>query len=125
MLYSATRTPIFTCTPPNKLHPDWKENVPPLNNPPPPPHSTKITAGKPLDHAYKSENLELVQAGCVNLARHISNARRYGVPVVVALNRFATDTDAELDVVRQEALAAGGWGGVCGCVGGGGLGANR
>lgn len=37
-----------------------------------------LAAGKPLDHAYKSENLELVKAGCVNLARHIKNARSYG-----------------------------------------------
>lgn len=66
-----------------------------------------VVAGKPLDHAYKSENLELVKAGCVNLARHIKNARSYGVPVVVALNRFASDTDAELAVVKQAALDAG------------------
>lgn len=63
--------------------------------------------GKPLDHAYKSENLELVRAGCANLERHVRNAARYGVPVVVALNRFATDTDAELEIVKQAALAAG------------------
>ncbi|KAL4452211.1 hypothetical protein ABPG75_007873 [Micractinium tetrahymenae] len=66
-----------------------------------------VVAGKPLDHAYKTENLELVRAGCCNLARHIANAKKFGVPVVVAVNRFATDTDAELEVVRQEALAAG------------------
>lgn len=54
-----------------------------------------------------AENLELVRAGCCNLARHIANAQKFGVPVVVAINRFATDTDAELEVVRQEALAAG------------------
>ncbi len=48
-----------------------------------------------------------MRAGCCNLARHIQNAQKFGVPVVVAINRFATDTDAELEVVRQEALAAG------------------
>ncbi|KAL4441199.1 hypothetical protein ABPG77_011436 [Micractinium sp. CCAP 211/92] len=71
-----------------------------------------VVAGKPLDHAYKTENLELVRAGCCNLARHIQNAQKFGVPVVVAINRFATDTDAELEVVRQEALAAGAEGAV-------------
>ena len=60
----------------------------------------------------RAENLELLRAGCCNLARHIENAKKCGVPVVVALNRFATDTDAELAVVREEALAAGGRGGL-------------
>jgi formyltetrahydrofolate synthetase len=41
------------------------------------------------------------------MERHISNARQYGAPVVVALNRFASDTDAELDVVKRAALDAG------------------
>ena len=54
-----------------------------------------------------AENLELVRAGCVNLAKHIANARAFGVPVVVAINRFATDTDGELAVVKEEALRAG------------------
>lgn len=66
-----------------------------------------VVAGKPLDAAYVEENIDLVSAGCVNLERHIDNARSYGVPVVVALNRFASDTDAELDAVRSRALAAG------------------
>ncbi|GAB4818996.1 hypothetical protein N2152v2_006042 [Parachlorella kessleri] len=66
-----------------------------------------VVAGKPLDHAYKSEALDLVKAGCCNLARHVGNLRRYGIPVVVALNRFVSDTDAELEVVKQAALEAG------------------
>lgn len=66
-----------------------------------------VTAGKPLDHAYKTEDVGLVRAGCCNLARHVSNLRNFGVPVVVAVNKFATDTNAELEVVRDEALAAG------------------
>lgn len=61
----------------------------------------------PLPPRPPSENLELLRAGCCNLARHIANARTFGVPVVVAINRFATDTDAELGVVQAEALAAG------------------
>jgi formate--tetrahydrofolate ligase len=66
-----------------------------------------VTAGKPLDHAYKNENLDLVKAGCANMIRHIQNITSFGVPVVVALNKFATDTEAELDIVRQEALEHG------------------
>lgn len=66
-----------------------------------------ITPGAQLPEAYRKENIELLQAGCVNMAKHISNARSFGVPVVVAINRFYTDTDAEIEVVRKEALAAG------------------
>lgn len=66
-----------------------------------------VTAGKPLDAAYKSEDVALVRAGCANLGRHIANVAAFGVPVVVAINRFATDAPAELAAVRKEALAAG------------------
>jgi methylenetetrahydrofolate dehydrogenase (NADP+)/methenyltetrahydrofolate cyclohydrolase/formyltetrahydrofolate synthetase len=51
--------------------------------------------------------VEILRAGCVNIAKHISNAKSFGVPVVVAINRFHTDTDAEVAVVREEALKAG------------------
>ena len=50
-----------------------------------------------------------VTAGAVNLQRHVANARAYGVPVVVAINKFASDTPAELDAVRTAALEAGGF----------------
>lgn len=66
-----------------------------------------VVAGTPLNHAYTTENVELVSNGCCNLERHIDNARKYGVPVVVAINRFANDTDAELEAVKTRALAAG------------------
>lgn len=66
-----------------------------------------VTAGRPLDHAYTNEDVALVKAGCCNLARHISNTRKYGVPVVVAINKFATDADAELQAVKEAALEAG------------------
>lgn len=66
-----------------------------------------VTAGKPLDHAYTTEDAALVKAGCCNLARHVTNTRKYGVPVVVAINKFATDTEAELETVREAALEAG------------------
>ncbi len=67
----------------------------------------KVTPGQPLDPAYLEENLELLEEGCSNLRAHIVNARQFGVPVVVAINRFYTDTDAELELIRQQALAAG------------------
>jgi len=47
------------------------------------------------------ENIEALKKGITNLARHIENVRAFGVPVVVAINRFTADTDAELDAVRQ------------------------
>jgi formyltetrahydrofolate synthetase len=67
----------------------------------------KVTAGAPLAPAYTEENLELLEEGCSNLRVHIRNARRFGVPVVVAVNRFHTDTDAEVELVRKIALEAG------------------
>jgi formate--tetrahydrofolate ligase len=50
------------------------------------------------------ENVEAVRRGVVNIERHVTNTQKFGVPVVVALNRFTGDTDAEVDAVR-EALA--------------------
>ncbi len=51
--------------------------------------------------ALKEENLEALAKGSVNLEAHISNLQKYGVPVVVAINRFATDTEAELVLVEE------------------------
>ncbi len=68
----------------------------------------KVVAGKSLDAAYTSENLDLLHAGLPNLLHHIKVARGYGVPVVVAINAFATDTEAELEMVRQAAVREGG-----------------
>ncbi len=67
----------------------------------------RVVAGKPIDPAYTREDLRLVQAGLPNLERHIRNVMRYGVPVVVAVNTFDTDTRAEIELVRRAALAAG------------------
>src|SRR5271154_899877 len=67
----------------------------------------KVVAGQPLAHAYTEENLELLEKGCSNLIKHIGNARAFGVPVVVAVNRFKNDTEAEVDLVRRLAVAAG------------------
>jgi methylenetetrahydrofolate dehydrogenase (NADP+)/methenyltetrahydrofolate cyclohydrolase/formyltetrahydrofolate synthetase len=67
----------------------------------------KVIAGKPLAPEYQEENLELLRAGLGNMQRHIKNALGFGIPVVVAVNSFATDTQAEVELVRQAALEAG------------------
>ena len=48
-----------------------------------------------------TENLEALKVGAVNLEAHIDNLRKYGLPVVVAINRFGTDTEAELEYIRE------------------------
>jgi formyltetrahydrofolate synthetase len=68
----------------------------------------KVVAGKPLSPAYTDENLELLQAGLPNLLHHITTARKFGIPVVVAVNKFATDTPAELELIRKAAVEEGG-----------------
>ncbi len=67
----------------------------------------KVVAGRPLADVLKEENLEALEKGFENLEKHIENMRYFGVPVVVALNRFTTDTDRELDLVRKLSLKAG------------------
>jgi len=66
-----------------------------------------VVAGAPLADAYRCEDVALVQAGCCNLVRHIENVRAFGIPVVVCINRFATDSPAELAAIRDACLAAG------------------
>ncbi|XP_023657925.2 C-1-tetrahydrofolate synthase, cytoplasmic isoform X2 [Paramormyrops kingsleyae] len=66
-----------------------------------------VTAGVPLPKEYTEENLELLEKGCNNLRKQIENAKTFGVPVVVAVNTFKTDTDSELDLVCSLAKAAG------------------
>jgi formate--tetrahydrofolate ligase len=67
----------------------------------------KIVAGKPLDPALLEENVEAVRNGAQNLAKQIQNVSLYGVPSVVAINSFPTDTPAEVEAIREVALAAG------------------
>ncbi|MDI3340380.1 MAG: formate--tetrahydrofolate ligase [Sphaerobacter sp.] len=66
-----------------------------------------IVAGKPLDPGLVTENLDALREGVGNLVKQIENVRRFGVPVVVAINEFPTDTTAEIELVRQVALEAG------------------
>jgi formate--tetrahydrofolate ligase len=67
----------------------------------------KIVAGKPLDPALTTENVEAVRAGGSNLAAQVGIVRAYGVPVVVAINSFPTDTAAEYEAIREVAIGAG------------------
>jgi formyltetrahydrofolate synthetase len=67
----------------------------------------KVVAGKPLADAYTQENLDLLEKGCSNLVRLIANVRSFGIPVVVAVNRFKDDTDNEVALVRRLAIVAG------------------
>lgn len=67
----------------------------------------EVTPGKPLPEVYLKENLEILEKGCSNLIKHIENARKMGVKVIVAVNRFTSDTDAESELVQKIALAAG------------------
>jgi len=66
-----------------------------------------VSPGKPLPAEYTSENVELVTKGAVNMQHHVRNARKYGTPVVVCINAFPGDSDAELAAVRVAALEAG------------------
>lgn len=66
-----------------------------------------MKAGQPLSHEYLEENIDLVRKGCANLRKHISNAKKFGVSVVVAVNKFETDTEGETEAVLKEAEEAG------------------
>ena len=67
----------------------------------------KVTPGRPLDKAYTEEDLGLLEKGLPNLLQHIENIRKFGVPVVVAVNRFTSDTEQEVKLVRRAAQKAG------------------
>jgi methylenetetrahydrofolate dehydrogenase (NADP+)/methenyltetrahydrofolate cyclohydrolase/formyltetrahydrofolate synthetase/formate--tetrahydrofolate ligase len=67
----------------------------------------RVVLGRPLDKAYTEENLSLLQAGLPNLLAHIKTVKRFGLPVVVAINSFPTDTWAETNAIREAALEAG------------------
>jgi formate--tetrahydrofolate ligase len=67
----------------------------------------KVVAGKALDEAYTKENLALVEKGCENMVHMIGVIRKAGINPVVCVNRFYTDTDAEVAIVKKAAEAAG------------------
>ena len=67
----------------------------------------RVAPGKKLHRAYLQEDLGLLEKGLKHLEAHVRIARRFGLPVVVAINRFTTDTQAEIDLIREAALRAG------------------
>ncbi len=67
----------------------------------------KIVAGKPLDQGLIKENIAAIEEGLCNLEKQIENIKVFGIPVVVAINRFNTDTDKEINLVKDKALEFG------------------
>lgn len=67
----------------------------------------RVVPGRPLAEEYQKENLELVERGIPNLLHHIETVKKSGIKPVVCINRFHTDTDAEIDLVRRAAEQAG------------------
>jgi formate--tetrahydrofolate ligase len=67
----------------------------------------KVVAGKPLAEEYTRENIALVEKGCENMVHMINVIRKSGINPVVCVNRFYTDTDAEVAVIKKAAEAAG------------------
>ncbi|CAB1330817.1 unnamed protein product [Coregonus sp. 'balchen'] len=66
-----------------------------------------VTAGMALPKEYVEENLELLEKGCSNMRKQVENAKHFGVPVVVAVNAFKTDTESELDLICSLAKEVG------------------
>eukprot|EP00033_Pygsuia_biforma_P000141 GCRY01000177.1.p1 GENE.GCRY01000177.1~~GCRY01000177.1.p1 ORF type:complete len:634 (-),score=164.08 GCRY01000177.1:289-2190(-) len=66
-----------------------------------------VTPGRPLPHEYTEENIALIEKGMCNLIAHIENCKKFGVPCVVAVNKFPTDTDKELEYVVKASKEAG------------------
>lgn len=67
----------------------------------------KVTSGKPLPAELDKEDLNALEQGAENLKAHVGIVHRLGIPVVVAINRFPTDTEAEIELLGRLALAAG------------------
>ncbi len=61
----------------------------------------EVKPGKPLPEEYTSENLELLEKGCENLFHHVKNVQKSGIKPVVCINKFYTDTDAEVELIRR------------------------
>jgi formate--tetrahydrofolate ligase len=67
----------------------------------------KVVAGRPLDEGLLKENLEAVKEGLCNLEKQVENLKIFGVPVVVAINEFSTDTSSEIGLVKEKAVSFG------------------
>ena len=69
--------------------------------------SMKMNGGIVSKNDLGKENIHAVQQGCANLGRHIENVKSFGIPVVVAINHFVSDTDAEIEALRRYAADKG------------------
>ncbi|MFH1406548.1 MAG: formate--tetrahydrofolate ligase [Candidatus Omnitrophota bacterium] len=67
----------------------------------------EVIAGKPLNEELIKENIDALERGCANLEKQIENIKLFGVPVVVAINRFSADTNKEIELVRKRAISCG------------------
>jgi formate--tetrahydrofolate ligase len=67
----------------------------------------EVKPGRPLDPALLTEDLDALEAGMPNLAKQVANVDAFGIPVVVAINTFPTDTPAEHALIARHAKAAG------------------
>ena len=61
----------------------------------------EVRPGRPLPVEYTEENLELLEKGCENLFHHVNNVKKSGIKPVVCINKFYTDTDAEVALIRR------------------------
>ena len=61
----------------------------------------QVVPGRPLPEEYTKENLELLEKGCENLFHHVNNVKKSGIKPVVCINKFYTDTDAEINLIRR------------------------
>lgn len=66
-----------------------------------------VTPGVSLHSEYTNEHLELVEKGVVNLMKHVENLKKFGVNVVVAINKFTSDTQREIDLVKEKVMGCG------------------
>ncbi|KAG6794811.1 C-1-tetrahydrofolate synthase, cytoplasmic isoform X1 [Apis mellifera caucasica] len=66
-----------------------------------------VTTGAPLRKEYLEENLDLIRKGLPNLQKHISNGIKFGIPVIVAINVHTTDTQSELELIKEAAIKSG------------------
>lgn len=67
----------------------------------------KLVIGKPLDQCLKKENISALEKGAANLEKQIENIKIFGVPLVVAINKFDSDSDKEIEFVKKKAIEFG------------------
>lgn len=67
----------------------------------------EVQPGRPIPEEYTKENLSLLEAGCENLFHHVNNVKKSGIKPVVCINRFHTDTEAEIGLIRRLCAARG------------------